>query len=283
MWGYVNMAAVPEPHIVSSSNEYKLNNPPADLISNVQFAPDGSKFLLTSSWDSSVRLYELGVSCTSTFCRSSYQHQGPVLDCTFLDNPAKCASAGLDNFVKMYDFNSSAETILGAHEKPVRCVEYSSEMSLLITGSWDSTIKLWDSRTARCTSCLPQSERVYTMTLSGDRLIVGTAGRKVYIWNLRNMAAPEQKRDSSLKYQTRCIRAFPNKQAFVLASIEGQNFYSCFSKYPTSISALTFSADGSTLAIAASYQYEQPENPNPIPEDAIFIRKLTDQETRTKI
>lgn len=48
--------------------------------------------------------------------------------------------------------------------------------------------------------------------MAGDRLIVGTAGRRVLVWDLRNMGYVQQRRESSLKYQTRCIRAFPNKQ-----------------------------------------------------------------------
>lgn len=54
--------------------------------------------------------------------------------------------------------------------------------------------------------------KVYTLSVSGDRLIVGTAGRRVLVWDLRNMGYVQQRRESSLKYQTRCIRAFPNKQ-----------------------------------------------------------------------
>ena len=54
--------------------------------------------------------------------------------------------------------------------------------------------------------------KVYTLSVAGDRLIVGTAGRRVLVWDLRNMGYVQQRRESSLKYQTRCIRAFPNKQ-----------------------------------------------------------------------
>lgn len=36
------------------------------------------------------------------------------------------------------------------------------------------------------------------------------------------MAYALQKRETSLKYQTRAIRAFPNRQGFVLSSIEGR-------------------------------------------------------------
>ena len=63
--------------------------------------------------------------------------------------------------------------------------------------------------------------QVYTMSVCGDRLVVGTAGRRVLVWDLRNMGYVQQRRESSLKYQTRCIRCFPNKQGYVLSSIEG--------------------------------------------------------------
>ena len=42
------------------------------------------------------------------------------------------------------------------------------------------------------------------------------------VWDLRNMDFVQQRRESSLKYQIRCIRAFPNKQGYVLSSTEGR-------------------------------------------------------------
>ena len=60
------------------------------------------------------------------------------------------------------------------------------------------------------------------MALCGSKLIVGTAGRRVVVMDLRNMGYVEQRRESSLKYQTRCIRCFPNQQGYALSSIEGK-------------------------------------------------------------
>ena len=60
-------------------NEYKLNNPPEDGISQVKFGPGSSQFLLVSSWDTTVRLYDV----TANFMRIKYNHAGPVLDCCF--------------------------------------------------------------------------------------------------------------------------------------------------------------------------------------------------------
>lgn len=58
-------------------------------------------------------------------------------------------------------------------------------------------------------------------------------------------------------------------------------WFSIVFRYPTSISSLSFSHDGSMLAIALSYMYENEEDLNQ-PEDAIFIRRVSDQETKPK-
>lgn len=60
------------------------------------------------------------------------------------------------------------------------------------------------------------------MSICGEKIVVGTAMRKILVWDIRNMACASQRRESNLKYQTRAIRCFPNKQGFVLSSIEGR-------------------------------------------------------------
>lgn len=60
------------------------------------------------------------------------------------------------------------------------------------------------------------------MSTCGEKIVVGTACRKILVWDLRNMTYASQRRESNLKYQTRAIRCFPNKQGFVLSSIEGR-------------------------------------------------------------
>lgn len=85
----------------------------------------------------------------------------------------------------------------------------------VITGSWDKTVKCWDPRGASGpertqVGTYLQPERVYSLSLVGNRLVVATAGRHVNIYDLRNMSQPEQRRESSLKYQTRCVRSYPN-------------------------------------------------------------------------
>ncbi|KAJ8404793.1 hypothetical protein AAFF_G00331800 [Aldrovandia affinis] len=324
---------------MTGSNEFKLNQGPEDSISAVKFSPSTAQFLLVSSWDSTVRLFDVA----GNSMRMKYQHLAPVLDCAFYD-PTHAWSGGLDMQLKTHDLNTDQDTIVGTHDAPIRCVEYCPEVNVMVTGSWDRSVRLWDPRTPCNAGTFTQPEKVYTLSVAGDRLIVGTAGRKVLVWDLRNMGYVQQRRESSLKYQTRCIRAFPNKQGYVLSSIEGRvaveyldpslevqkkkyafkchrlkengieqvypvnaiSFHSVhntfatggsdgfvniwdpfnkkrlcqFHRYPTSIASLAFSNDGSTLAIASSYMQEQGDISHP--EDAIFIRQVTDAETKPK-
>lgn len=322
-------------------SEIKLVNCPEDGISAVKFAPNSSQFLLVSSWDTTVRLYDVN----DNTMRMKYSHMAPVLDCCFQD-AVHVFSGGIDSTLKQFNFNTNAEMVVGTHEAAIRCVEFCPEINVIITGSWDCSVKLWDPRGPNQAGSFSQPDKVYTMSLCGDKLIVGTAGRRVLVWDLRNTGYVLQRRESSLKYQTRCIRAFPNKQGYVLSSIEGRvaveyldpapevqkkkyafkchrvkedgvekiypvnaiafqsahstfatggsdgfvNIWDGFNKkrlcqfhrYPTSIASLSFSNNGSLLAIAASYMFEDGEFKSPPPEDAVFIRKVTDQETKPK-
>uniref|UniRef100_A0A6B2L9P5 Anaphase-promoting complex subunit 4 WD40 domain-containing protein n=1 Tax=Arcella intermedia TaxID=1963864 RepID=A0A6B2L9P5_9EUKA len=174
--------------------------------------------LLVSSWDSNVRVYDvMKDSVEVTWSQSS-----PILDCCFGENSNSIFSGGLDMAVKMYDVTNKQEITLGKHTKPVKCVEYCKEERLVVTGSWDGTVKLWDLRSSSEVGTCTQPGKVFTMALTGKRVIVGTSTRQVWIWDLVRLAEPEQRRESSLKYQTRCIRAFVEGDGYALSSTEGR-------------------------------------------------------------
>ncbi|EOA38178.1 hypothetical protein CARUB_v10009656mg [Capsella rubella] len=321
----------------------ELSNPPSDGISNLRFS-NSSDHLLVSSWDKSVRLYD----ANADLLRGEFKHGGAVLDCCFHDDSSGF-SVCADYKVRRIDFNAGKEDVLGTHDKPVRCVEYSYAAGQVISGSWDRTIKCWDPRGASGLErtqigTYQQPERVNSLSLVGNRLVVATAGRHVNIYDLRNMSQPEQRRESSLKYQTRCVRCYPNGSGYALSSVEGRvsmeffdlseaaqakkYAFKChrksedgrdivypvnaiafhpiygtfasggcdgfvniwdgnnkkrlyqYSKYPTSIAALSFSRDGGLLAVASSYTFEEGDKPHE--PDAIFVRSVNEIEVKPK-
>ena len=57
-------------------------------------------------------------------------------------DPIHVWSGGLDNILKSFDINSSTESAHGSHEGAIKCVEFSGECGLVVTGRWDSTVML---------------------------------------------------------------------------------------------------------------------------------------------
>lgn len=127
------------------------------------------------------------------------------------------------NFRFRFDTLSERLTELGQHGDAVRTVNWCDAYNALVTGGWDSMMKVWDPRQANAlVGSYQQPERVYASDVSQNRVIVGTAARHVWIWDMRNLNEPEQRRMASLKFQTRCIRAFPDGQGYALSSTEGR-------------------------------------------------------------
>lgn len=65
-------------------------------------------------------------------------------------------------------------------------------------------------------------EQVFTMSVTDTRTVVGTSNRHIWVYDMRSLLEPEQRRVSSLKFQTRCVRVFPDKSGYAVGSVEGR-------------------------------------------------------------
>ncbi|KAG4086608.1 hypothetical protein H8356DRAFT_1282094 [Neocallimastix lanati (nom. inval.)] len=214
--------------------QFELNDPPSDGISNVKFSYSNPSLLLVS-----IRLYDV----TKNKMKLKYFYDTSVLDYKSID--------------------------------------------------------LWDQRSSiPCVGKFSQPEKVYTLDVVNNILVVGMAARQIYIYDIRNLSEAMQKRESSLKFMTHVIKCMPNGEGYASSSIEGcvalefldtseesqkrKYAFKChreiidgishvypvnalsfhpikFIKYPTTISSLSFNIEGSILAVASSYTFEEGE------------------------
>lgn len=152
-----------------------------------------------------------------------------MLDVSFGSQGRAAFSGGLDRQLRQLDLSSGAQTVLGSHEDAIRSVHWSEEHQILLSASWDSTLKAWDLRQpggqAARTAQLPA--KAFTMDARRNTLAVGCADRHVSLFDLQSFvsgqsAAPKEQRVSSLKFMTRCLRINPNADAYANTSIEGR-------------------------------------------------------------
>ncbi|KAK5971566.1 hypothetical protein GCK32_003810 [Trichostrongylus colubriformis] len=130
-----------QPHIVAAPNEHKIPFPVHVSLSKVQFCREyGSRLVAASGWDGTVHIYSLGNNGYSEEKRY-YYHGKPVLAFTFTGS-SRIASGGLDQVVKLVDIETGRELNMGAHANGIRCMEYNAQSGVVVSGSWDSTVKV---------------------------------------------------------------------------------------------------------------------------------------------
>ncbi|KAJ1937895.1 mitotic spindle checkpoint protein Bub3 [Kickxella alabastrina] len=326
----------------SGHKQYQLSQPPSDGISQLRFHPVDDTKLLVSSWDQHVRLYD---AHANQLVATHHAHHAAVLDIAF---GSTCAfSGGLDRRLLAWEADYSHTREIGRHDSEISALEFSHTHNVLLSGSWDRTLRAWDCRTPAVTASAAVAtvnvdERVYSMSAQGSLVAVALAGRKILIYDVRNISSALEVRESSLKYPTRCIKLMPDSQGFVCSSVEGRvaveylkgveksNYaFKChrqtaednvdlvypvnavafhpvhhtfvtggsdgvvslwdpdnkkrlkqYQGYPASVASLDFNASGNALAVASSYTYDEGEKDHP--PDSIWIRPISENETKPK-
>ncbi|KAH9610962.1 hypothetical protein KSS87_002502 [Heliosperma pusillum] len=172
-----------------------------------------------------VRCWEIMLSGTNVNAvpKASITHDQPVLCSAWKDDGTTVFSGGCDKQVKMWNLSAGGQPMTVAmHDAPIRALAWIPEMSVLVTGSWDKTIRYWDTRQANPVHTQQLPERCYALTVRHPLMVVGTSDRNLLVYNLTNPQTEFKRIMSPLKYQTRCVAAFPDKQGFLVGSIEGR-------------------------------------------------------------
>ncbi|CAP73630.1 uncharacterized protein PODANS_2_9930 [Podospora anserina S mat+] len=207
-------------------NDVALANGPEDSISDIAFNPnpaDTKDLLAVASWDKKVRIYEI-MSNGQGEGRVAYDHDGPVFSVDFFKDGTKVISGGADKQGKVVDLATSQTMQFAQHDQPVRAVRYfeNSGTPMAVTGSWDKTIKYWDFRQQTPVGTVTCQERVYTMDVRNDLLVIGTAERYINVINLKDPTKFYKTITSPLKWQTRVVSCFTDSMGFAIGSIEGR-------------------------------------------------------------
>ncbi|KAG9049136.1 hypothetical protein FS837_011055 [Tulasnella sp. UAMH 9824] len=201
--------------------DVEVSDPPTDSISALSFCPTAD-YLAVASWDNNVRIYEISQTGQSQG-KAMYSHEGPVLDVCWSKDGTKIFSGGADKAARMFDVSTGQSTQVGAHDAPIKCVRWiDMNGGILVTGSWDKTLKYWTPGNATPIASVALPERCYSLDVQGQLLVCATAERHIITINLNNPTNIYKKIDSPLKWQTRVVACFPAGDGYAVGSIEGR-------------------------------------------------------------
>jgi len=215
-------------------NDCNVPQAGTDGISSLNWSPTAN-FLVSSNWDSGVRIWEVAANPGNTSqpvqanpkAQVNHEAQSPVLDTCFSADGTTVFSGGADNAVRMWKLgetppNNIAQQI-GAHDKPVQSVGFLQSSNLVVSGGWDGKLKFWDTRSPNPAGEFQLQERIHALDVQGGLMVVATANRQLVIYDVTGAQPKEHSRkESPLKFQSRCVSCFPDQTGFAIGSIEGR-------------------------------------------------------------
>jgi mRNA export factor len=140
-----------------------------------------------------------------------------------IQDGTKVVGAGADKTARMLDVNANNAQQVAAHDESVKCVRMFEANStlMLVTGSWDKTIKYWDLRQAKAVGSITCQDRVHAMDVKDDLLVVVTAERHLNVVNLADPFTFYKTITSKHRWQMRVASCFVEASGFAVGTING--------------------------------------------------------------
>ena len=159
-------------------------------VSDVAFAPSNN-VLFSASADGAVHAYDL---VRYRLFRTFTPPTPCQLSCMALDGAGELVMAGSTDPFDVFVFSVQSGRlldVLSGHSGPISGLAFSSALSLVLSSSWDGSVRLWDPFEGRgCVDVLAHDSDVLCLALSpsGQSVAAALLNGSVSVWDLRSAA-----------------------------------------------------------------------------------------------
>lgn len=158
-------------------------------ITDLKFPLGKGNMFVSSSFDSTVRAYDL----VKSICfRTMTTPEPSQLTSVAIDSNGEIVCAGSMDPYSIYVWNlktGDIVDILSGHSGPISCLSFSNSKDLLVSGSWDKTVRTWSIYSKRGDyEVFEQNSEVLSVDLSPDNkeFSASTIKGEIYTWDLQN-------------------------------------------------------------------------------------------------
>ncbi|KAL7479286.1 hypothetical protein ACHAW6_005024 [Cyclotella cf. meneghiniana] len=220
-----NVSIAPTDHCVAQAGN--------DGISSVIWSPTANH-LVSTNWNGDVSCWEvqeseghiLAMPKAKGESRVYHGNGFPALDSAFSPDGSTVFSVGADKAVRMWNLTqpplNNIPQQIGAHDQPIKSVAFLPSTNLIVSGSWDKMLKFWDVRQQSPVGILQLPDKCYDLDVRDSLMVVACAGRHIITYNVKGQPQEHMREESPLKFQSRCVAAFPDATGYAVGSIEGR-------------------------------------------------------------
>lgn len=157
------------------------------FVQEVVLSSDG-QFALSSSWDGTLRLWDLNKGVTH---RRFIGHTKDVLSVAFSADNRQIVSGSRDRSIRLWNTLGECKFVIKdeGHSDWVSCVKFSPtpENALIVTGGWDKVVKVWTLSTCKIKhNLIGHTGYVNSVTISPDGSLCASGGEDgtAMLWDL---------------------------------------------------------------------------------------------------
>ena len=172
---------------ISSSNCLITFYEHTGKITGLEYALNKSNVLVSSSLDGTVRAYDLIKYKNFRIMTTPKQTQ---LICCSVDYSGEIVAAGSLDTYNIFVWSLKTGDlidVLNGHTGPVSCLAFSHINDILVSGSWDNTVKMWELYTKKGISeTYEHNSKITAIALSPNdkEVAVSTLNGELYTWDI---------------------------------------------------------------------------------------------------